>query len=76
MLMPDDFSFNINEPWEDNLQRLKEHLVEEDSECAEILFQSLDTLITDATNARRDFNQLILTALDALAEAEIQGSST
>lgn len=74
--MPDTFAFDINEPWEENLQRLKNHLEEQDSECAEILFQSLETLTSDGTNSRRDFNQLILTALDALAEAEIQGSET
>lgn len=72
--MPDTFAFDINDPWEENLQHLKDYLVEQDSECAEILFQSLETLISDATNARRNFNQLILTSLDALAEAEIQGS--
>lgn len=74
--MPDIFAFNINEPWEKNLQRLKNHLQEQDSECAEILFQSLDKLLSDGTNARRDFNQLILTALDVLAESEIQGAET
>lgn len=72
--MRDTFAFNINEPWEENLQRLKNHLQEQDGECAEILFRSLDTLLSDSTNARRDFNQLILTALEALAELEIQGA--
>ena len=70
--MPNSFSFDINEQWEDNLLRLKDHLVQQDSECTEILYQALDTLITDEPNARRNFNELILTALDALAEAEIQ----
>ncbi len=74
--MPATFAFDINEPWEENLHRLKTQLQEQDSECAELLFQSLDTLLSDSTNARRDFNQLILTALDALAELEIQGSET
>lgn len=74
--MRDAFAFAIDEPWAENLQRLKTHLQEQDSECAEILFQSLDTLLSDSTNARRDFNQLILTALDALTELEIQGSET
>jgi hypothetical protein len=72
--MPDTFAFDINEPWEENLQRLKNHLEEQDSECAEILFQYLDKLVSEDTNARRDFNQLILTALDDLAEVEIQGN--
>lgn len=72
----DTFAFNINEPWEDNLQRLKNHLQVQDSECAKILFQSLEKLLSDSPNARRDFNQCILTALDALAELERRGTDT
>lgn len=74
--MPDTFAFDMNEPWEENLQRLKNHLSEQDNECAEILFQSLDALLSDGTNARRDFNQHVLTALEALAKLEIQGAET
>ncbi len=74
--MPDTFAFDINEPWEENLQRLRNHLQRQDSECSEILFQSLATLLSDSTNARRDFNQLILTALEGLAELEIRGAES
>jgi hypothetical protein len=74
--MPDIFTFDIDETWEDNLLRLKGYLETQDSECAELLFESLDTLISnDVVNARRDFNQLILAALHSLAEAEIQGDA-
>ncbi len=75
--MPDPFTFNIDELWEENLARLKDHLMTHNSECAEILFDNFEILMSnDGTNNRRDFNQLILTALDALAEMEIHGTET
>jgi hypothetical protein len=36
--MPDAFTFNIDELWEENLTRLKDYLITQDSECAELLF--------------------------------------
>jgi len=74
--MPNDFSFNIDESWETNLARLKIYIESQDSECAELLLQNLATLMADdGTTGRRDFNQIILAALNALAEAEIAESA-
>ncbi|MEQ1777789.1 MAG: hypothetical protein ABL863_04545 [Nitrosomonas sp.] len=70
--MPDTFIFDIDEPWGGSLARLKTYLEAQDSACAELLFQHLEILISnEEKNGRRDFNQLVLAALDALAEAEI-----
>lgn len=75
--MHDAFTFHIDESWEENLARLKDYLNTQDSECTELLFEHLEILMAnEGTNSRRDFNQRILTALDTLAEAEIQGSKT
>lgn len=73
--MPDLFSFNIDETWEENLSRLKTYLEGQDEKCAKLLFENLETLmVEDGTTGRRDFNQAILTALNTLAEAEIAES--
>ena len=70
--MTDIFTFDIDESWEANLAHLKSYLDTQDCECTKILFQNLETLVSsEASNGRRDFNQLVLAALNALAEAEI-----
>ena len=74
--MPNAFDFDISETWEENLADLKAHLESQDAECAKLLFDNLATLmVEDGTTGRRDFNQIILTSLNALADAEIAAAT-
>jgi hypothetical protein len=69
--MPDTFNFDIEKTWEQNLAALKDFAISQDSKCAELMFENLATLmIDDGTTGRRDFNHIILTALNTLSEAE------
>lgn len=74
--MSGGFDFSLDEDWPKNLERLKAHLEAGDAECAKILFDTLAVLEADDNNARRDFNQKVLEALEAAAQVEIdaQGS--
>jgi hypothetical protein len=75
--MTNPFNFDISQTWEENLTRLLAYLEGQDLECAKLLFDNLATLmVDDGTTGRRDFNQIILASLNALAEAEIAGSTT
>jgi hypothetical protein len=65
------FDFSLDEDWSTNIGKLKAHLETVDAECAKILFDNLVILETGDSNARRDFNQKILEALEAVAQAEI-----
>lgn len=74
--MSETFNFDINKSWEKNLEELKAFAISIDSECAELLFKNLPTLmVDDGTTGRREFNQIILTALNKLAEAGIAESA-
>ena len=65
------FDFSLDDDWPDNIERLKTHLEAVDRECAKILFDNLSVLAIEDNNARRDFNQKVLKALEAAAQAEI-----
>ena len=69
--MSASFDFSLDEDWPKNIQRLKKHLESVDTECAKILFDNLAVLETGDNNARRDFNQKVLEALEAAAQVEI-----
>ncbi|MCM2438510.1 hypothetical protein HGO34_02105 [Agrobacterium vitis] len=69
--MSGSFDFSLDEDWSTNIGRLKAHLETIDAECAKILFDNLAILETGDNNARRDFNQKVLEALEAAAQAEI-----
>jgi hypothetical protein len=67
-----EFVFNLNGSWEDNLATLATHLESLDPRCAEFLEGNFDRFLNgDDANARRDFNQRILAALDVAADVEI-----
>jgi len=72
--MQNSFDFAIGEDWQKNIERLKAHLEAVDAECAKILFDNLAVLETGDNNARRDFNQKVLEALEAAAQAEIDAA--
>lgn len=65
------FDFSLNEDWTTNIDRLKTSLEAVDSVCTKILFDNIATLDSTDNNARRDFNQKVLDALNAAAQAEI-----
>lgn len=72
--MQNSFDFAIGEDWQKNIERLKAHLEAVDAQCAKILFDNLEVLETGDNNARRDFNQKILEALEIAAQAEIDAA--
>lgn len=72
--MPEQFNFSLDEDWPTNIRRLKVHLEVIDDACARILFENLAILETDGNNARRDFNQKVLEALESAAQAEIDAA--
>lgn len=72
--MSDSFDFSLDENWSINIGRLKVHLEAVDAACAKILFDNLAVLETGDINARRDFNQKVLEALEAAAQAEIDAA--
>ncbi|PDS61809.1 hypothetical protein CO653_30910 [Rhizobium anhuiense] len=65
------FDFSLEEDWSTNIGQLRAHLETVDAECAKILFENLAILEAGDNNARRDFNQKVLEALEVAAEAEI-----
>lgn len=73
--MPQQFDFSLDEDWPQNLARLKAHLEAIDPESAKMLFDNLMALQSDDANARRDFNQKVLEAVAAAAQAEIDGGA-
>ncbi|TXL76440.1 hypothetical protein FHP25_12400 [Vineibacter terrae] len=72
--MQNSFDFAIGEDWQKNIERLKAHLEAVDAECAKILFDNLTVLETGDNNARRDFNQKVLEALEVAAQADIDAA--
>jgi hypothetical protein len=63
--------FDSTLSFDDNLTRYKVELEGIDPDCARILFDNLATLVRDGDAARnrqaiQDFNQAVLTALEAL----------
>lgn len=69
--MPTSFRFSLEGLWHQNLEHLKAHLESIDAECSAILFEHLPLLQSDDPNARRDFNQRVLAALEAQCHAEL-----
>lgn len=72
--MPGGFDFSLDEDWPKNIERLKAHLESGDAACAKILFDNLAALEGGNNNARRDFNQKVLEALEVAAQAEIDAA--
>lgn len=67
------FDFSLEEDFAENAERLKAHLSSIDPQCAEILFDHIAILRGEDSNARRDFNQKVLEALEAAAQTELDG---
>jgi hypothetical protein len=71
--MSDAFNFSLDDDWPTNIERLRAHLEAMDAECAKVLFDSLPVLERGDGNARREFNQRVLEALEAAARADDNG---
>jgi hypothetical protein len=72
--MPNLFDFSADEDLPTNVGRLKAYLESVDAECARALFDNLAVLDSNDSNARRNFNQKILEALEAAAQVEIDAA--
>ncbi len=72
--MTNAFEFSDREDLPTNIGRLRKYLESVDAECAAILFNNLLVLESGDNNARRNFNQKILEALDAAAQAELDAA--
>ena len=67
----EQFDFSLGENWLENLSRVKAHLESVDSDCARVLFDNIDLLLSDDVSARRDFNQKVFEAIKEAAQIEI-----
>lgn len=72
--MTNTFEFSDGEDLPTNVGRLRNYLESLDAECAKILFDNLIVLESGDNNARRNFNQKILEALEAAAQAELDAA--